>query len=64
MKEREIDVEAFLTVQEWRRAEGIWDRRKLEARFYDKLLDKWPERHSGNGHIGIIACMEEYDAEY
>ena len=63
MKEREINVEAFLTVQEWRKEKVQFNRYVLQSRFWNTLKHKWPERHAGNGHIGICAYMEEYDAE-
>lgn len=64
MVERQINVEAFLIVQQWRNAEkDPWLRDRLESRFWDKLKHNWPQKHSGNGIHGIRAYMEEYDAE-
>lgn len=63
MVERQINVEAFLVVQEWRKEKDIVKRDRLQSRFWDLLENDWPERHSGNGHTGIRAYMEEYDAE-
>ena len=63
MIERQINVEAFLIVQQWRETRDPWLRDRIESRFWDKLKHNWPQKHSGNGIHGIRAYMEAYDAE-
>jgi hypothetical protein len=63
MVERQINVRAFLILQEWRKEYDDHRRERLEHIFYDLLKHNWPREHSGNGMTGIRAYMEEYDAE-